>query len=62
MVELPKTIRLPHDVYAEQERVFHITFRAAVGERPFDHGPTGDAIWEMVTNERDRGSIELLAA
>lgn len=62
MAQLPKSIRLPHEVYADAERTFHVTIRAAVGERPFTSPVTGDAVWELVLNERDHGSIELLAA
>jgi putative transposase len=62
MVQLPKTIRLPHEAYANPDRVFHVTMRAAIGERPFTSRPTGAAIWQLVVNERERDSIELLAA
>lgn len=62
VVQLPKTIRLPHAVYADADRIFHVTFRAAIGERPFVHQPTGDAVWDLLLNERDRGSVNLVAA
>ncbi len=62
MVQLPKRIRLPHEAYANQQQIFHVTMRAAIGERPFASARTGADIWQLVLNERERGSIELLAA
>lgn len=62
MVQLPKTIRLPHEAYANPDRLFHVTMRATIGEKPFASFPTGAAIWQLVLNERERDSIELLGA
>jgi REP element-mobilizing transposase RayT len=62
MVQLPQQIRLPHEVYADPNAVFHVVFRAAVAERPFHRRSTGSDIWQLLLNERTRPSIELIAA
>ncbi len=62
MVQLPKSIRLPHEVYANHDRVFHVTMRATIGEKPFASLATVAAVWQVVLNERERDSIELFAA
>jgi putative transposase len=61
-VQLPKTIRLPHAAYADTEAVFHVVFHTATGTTPFRNTTAGDRIWQLVVNERERDSIELVAA
>ncbi len=62
MVRLPKRIRLTHDTYHDQEAVFHIVFRTAIGETPFQHAGLRDAVWSLVTNEHRRGNIRVYGA
>ncbi len=61
MVRFPNTTRLPPDAYDTPEHVFHIVIHALEGTKPF-HGSGGDRVWELVLNERERGSIHLLVA
>ncbi len=58
----PKRIRLNHATYADPAAVFHVVFRAAVGEEPFRSPVTAAAIWQLLLNEHDRASIHLFAA
>ena len=61
-VQLPKRIRLPHEVYEDPEAVFHVVFSAAVNERPFAARPLTEAMWQLVMNEHERDSVRVFAA
>lgn len=62
MVQLPKKIRLPSGAYSDRESVFHVIFHGLPGTTPFRDAELGNAIWKLITNERERPSIELIAA
>lgn len=57
-----KSIRLPHEAYANREAVFHVVIHALPGTSPFDSGELGDAIWSVILGERDRTAVTLFAA
>lgn len=62
MVQLPKKIRLPEDAYGNTEAVFHVVIRAAIGSAPFEDPGLAQQTWALITDEREREDIDLLAA
>ncbi len=60
-IPFPKKLRLDHEVYANPANAFHVVIRAMPETSPF-RGPIGQATWHLLEEERNRASIELLAA
>ncbi len=61
-MRIPKSIRLAHEAYAETESIFHVVFHAMPDTTPFRAPNVGSLVWGLLTNERERGAIELIAA
>ena len=56
-----KRIRLDPSAYARRDSTFHLTLHAMPGTTPF-RSELGAAVWQLILNERERSSIELVAA
>ncbi|MCC7366759.1 MAG: transposase [Dehalococcoidia bacterium] len=56
-----RATRLPSGAYSNPANTFHLTLRASPKTRPF-RGAVGQAVWDAVGNEQDRGAIFLVAA
>ena len=61
-VQLPKTIRLPHDAYGNTEAAFHIVIRAMTNTTPFIDRELGDAVWAVVEQQSERAMVQIHTA
>lgn len=61
-VQIPKTIRLPHDAYGNTEAAFHLVIRAMPNTVPFQDHALGDAVWAIVEQQNSRTAVHLHAA
>jgi putative transposase len=57
-----RQIRLAADAYGNGEHVFHLTFRALPGTRPFGRVALGEAVWKLVLEQQDRKRVRTIAA
>jgi REP element-mobilizing transposase RayT len=61
-VQFPKSIRLPHEAYANQNAFFHIVVNCLPGTKPFQDRALGAAIWAVIEGEQERTAVQVSAS